>query len=169
MADLPEKTFNAFFWLYVIYGFKFIPTTTLFIRLMITSPTTKRLHVSLTDQECLILKAFALGVSSEKICRLLDVSTSSFQNSCTSLYTKLQVENSFAAVQVAFQKKILTRKEYCPERIKALALEYASNKIDSRCDLSHDKKALWECYDLLIDFYAYMEGHLLPHKHFQTQ
>lgn len=119
---------------------------------MMTTTSSKRLHVSLTEQECLILKAFALGVSCEKVCRFLDISETSFQSTCASLYAKLEVENTFAAVQVAFQKKILTRKEYCPEKIKALALQYAADKLASQSDFLQDKKALWDCYDLLIAF-----------------
>ena len=66
---------------------------------MMTTTSSKRLHVSLTEQEYLILKAFALGVSCEKICRLLDISETSFKSTCASLYVKLEVENTFAALQ----------------------------------------------------------------------
>ena len=86
---------------------------------MMTTTSSKRLHVSLTEQECLILKAFALGVSCEKICRLLDISETSFQSTCASLYAKLEVENTFAAVQVAFQKKIFDPQRILPRKNKS--------------------------------------------------
>jgi hypothetical protein len=109
-----------------------------------------------------------MGMSMKRIEQMLALADGVFEKIRTSLYTKLEVGNSFAAVQVAFQKKILVRKEYCPEKIKALALEFAASKAVDCTDSTTHKKALWERYDLLIDFYTYMEENLLPNKHFQV-
>ena len=119
-----------------------------------------RIKNSLTSNEMVILKSIALGLGCDTIIKLLELSERNYQSICQSIYTKLGVGNSFAAVQLAFKNGLLQEKEYTSEKIKGLALEFATKNIDRLKPLveSDPKKSLWEFYDLLLDFITRMKA-----------
>ena len=65
----------------------------------------------LKSSELVILKSLALGLGCDTIKNLLELSEEEFKKKLNSLYTKLQVCNSYTAVGVAFKKGILREKE----------------------------------------------------------
>jgi len=120
---------------------------------MFTKPQSRTQPI-LNSSELVILKSIALGLGFETIRNLLKITETSFQKRCESIFAKLQVCNAYMAVQVAFQKEILIEKEFTTEKIKTLALEFATQNIDRLEKHSIDsKKSLWELYDMLIEFW----------------
>ncbi|MGI9540653.1 MAG: hypothetical protein ACR2MI_01200 [Flavobacteriaceae bacterium] len=59
------------------------------------------------------------------------MSESEYQNVCQKVFSKLQVGNGFAAVQKAFQSGLLNQKEYTIEKIKGLALKFATTNLEN--------------------------------------
>jgi len=126
---------------------------------MLTIPQT-RIQVSLNSNEMVILKSIALGLGCNTIIKLLEITESNYQSVCQSICTKMGVHNSFTAVQFAFKNGLLQEKEFTSEKLKGLALEFATKNIDRIKPLSErdPKKCLWEFYDLLLDFMTCMEA-----------
>lgn len=124
---------------------------------MFTKPQSRTQPI-LNSSELVILKSIALGLGCETIRNLLEITETSFQKRCESIFAKLQVCNAYMAVQVAFQKEILIEKEFTTEKIRKLALEFATQNINRLEKHPIDsKKSLWELYDLLIDFKVRMD------------
>ena len=96
---------------------------------MLTIPQT-RIQVSLNSNEMVILKSIALGLGCNTIIKLLEITESNYQSVCQSIYTKMGVHNSFTAVQFAFKNGLLQEKEFTSEKLKGLALEFATKNID---------------------------------------
>ena len=121
--------------------------------------TQTRINNSLTSKEMVILKSIALGLDCGTIRKLIEISESEYQNVCQRVFSKLQVGNGFAAVQKAFQSGLLKQKEYTNEKIKGLALEFATKNLENIKVISgtDSKKSLWVFYDLLLDFVTQLE------------
>ena len=73
---------------------------------MQTRPQTL-IHNSLSSSELLILRSIALGLGCDKIRDLLEISEEAYQNQCVSLFQKLDVCNSYAAVQKALNYMLM--------------------------------------------------------------
>jgi hypothetical protein len=121
-----------------------------------------RINPSLSSSELLILRSIALGLGCDTIRELLELSKDEYQKHCESLFQKLEVCNAYAAVQKAYFTKILKIKEYTPEKIKGLALKYAHQYENQNTETPGDsKKAIWELYDLMLEFYNEVEYNYL--------
>ncbi len=114
------------------------------------------LTIRLTPNEWVVLKAVALGFGDAAIRASLALTQREYQQYCKSLFTKLGVHNHYKAVQLAFEKKLLKKKDYCPEKVKTRILEFAFEKW-SEVPESVSKKELWALYDLLLEFYSHMD------------
>lgn len=121
--------------------------------------STPNTDVILHSSEIIVLKSIALGLSDHMIQKLFEINNDELDKLRTSLHTKLNVNNSYAAVRVAYQKNLLKEKDYCTEKIRALALETASNKMDVLSGVLGDsKEVLWELYDVLLEFHTRVES-----------
>ncbi|MGC6402036.1 MAG: hypothetical protein ACON4A_01180 [Flavobacteriaceae bacterium] len=118
------------------------------------------LTIRLTPNEWVVLKAVALGFGDAAIRASLALTQREYQQYCNSLFTKLGVHNHYKAVQLAFEKKLLKKKDFCPEKVKARILEFAFEKW-SEVPESVSKKELWALYDLLLEFYSHMDQTVL--------
>ena len=85
---------------------------------------------SLTKNEMVILKSIALGLDCDTIRLLVEISEYQYQTLCKNIFSKLQVGNSYAAVQYAFKNGLLNQKEYNSEKIKGITLEFATQNIE---------------------------------------
>ena len=111
----------------------------------------------LKSSELVILKSLALGLGCDTIKNLLELSEEEFEKKLNSLYTKLQVCNSYTAVGVAFKKGILREKEFTSEKIKSIVLEFASENVSRFApEVEKNNKQLWALYDFLLDFLSYV-------------
>ena len=115
---------------------------------------------SLTKNEMVILKSIALGLDCDTIRLLVEISEYQYQTLCKNIFSKLQVGNSYAAVQYAFKNGLLNQKEYNSEKIKGIILEFATQNIERLESLTagDHKRNLWEFYDLLLDFTTRIEA-----------
>ena len=114
--------------------------------------------LTLSSDEVVYLKSIALGLTGEMIQNLLEIDINRLQKLSSSLFDKLAVSNSYTAVRKAYQMNLLKEKEYCPDKIKALALETASDKMnESSLIFGESKKTLWELYDFLLEFNMRLE------------
>lgn len=86
------------------------------------------LNISLHPSEIVILKSMALGMSCQMIQKLIEINNEDYERYCASIFVKLNVNNPYAAVRIAFRKKIISEKEYTLESIKSMALEFATKK-----------------------------------------
>ena len=112
----------------------------------------------LKSSELVILKSLALGLGCDTIKNLLELSEEEFKKKLNSLYTKLQVCNSYTAVGVAFKKGILREKEFTSEKIKSIVLEFASENVSRFApEVEKNNKQLWALYDFLLDFLSYVD------------
>ena len=112
----------------------------------------------LKSSELVILKSLALGLGCDTIKNLLELSEEEFEKKLNSLYTKLQVCNSYTAVGVAFKKGILREKEFTSEKIKSIVLEFASENVSRFApEVEKNNKQLWALYDFLLDFLSYVD------------
>jgi len=125
------------------------------------------LNISLHPTEIVILKSMALGMSCQMIQKLLEIKDDDYKRFCSSVFAKLNVNNPYAAVRIAYRKKIISEKEYCLESIKAMALEFASKKTNDLKQVQNDQKQLlWVFYDLLLEFETQVENFFLSSKVF---
>jgi hypothetical protein len=112
----------------------------------------------LKSSELVILKSLALGLGCDTIKNLLELSEEEFEKKLNSLYTKLQVCNSYTAVGVAFKKGILREKEFTSEKIKSIVLEFATENVSRFApEVEKNNKQLWALYDFLLDFLSYVD------------
>ena len=112
----------------------------------------------LKSSELVILKSLALGLGCDTIKNLLELSEEEFKKKLNSLYTKLQVCNSYTAVGVAFKKGILREKEFTSEKIKSIVLEFATENVSRYApEVEKNNKQLWALYDFLLDFLSYVD------------
>lgn len=112
----------------------------------------------LKSSELVILKSLALGLGCDTIKNLLELSEEEFKKKLNSLYTKLQVCNSYTAVGVAFKKGILREKEFTSEKIKSIVLEFATENVSRFApEVEKNNKQLWALYDFLLDFLSYVD------------
>ena len=112
----------------------------------------------LKSSELVILKSLALGLGCDTIKNLLELSEEEFEKKLNSLYTKLQVGNSYTAVGVAFKKGILREKEFTSEKIKSIVLEFATENVSRFApEVEKNNKQLWALYDFLLDFLSYVD------------
>ena len=112
----------------------------------------------LKSSELIILKSLALGLGCDTIKNLLELSEEEFEKKLNSLYTKLQVCNSYTAVGVAFKKGILREKEFTSEKIKSIVLEFATENVSRFApEVEKNNKQLWALYDFLLDFLSYVD------------
>ncbi len=125
------------------------------------------LNISLHPTEIVILKSMALGMSCQMIQKLLEIKDDDYERFCSSVFAKLNVNNPYAAVRIAYRRKIISEKEYCLESIKAMALEFASKKTKELKQVQNDQKQLlWVFYDLLLEFETQVEDFFLSSKVF---
>ena len=68
------------------------------------------LNISLCPNEIVILKSIALGMSCQMIQRLLEMNSLDYQKICSSIFAKLNVNNSYAAVRIAYRKILFLRR-----------------------------------------------------------
>ena len=69
------------------------------------------------------------------------------------LFKKLEVQNSYFAVKRACEHRLLCPIGYTDEVVKTKTLEFLVNHIEMFQELSVSRdKAIWECYDLLLEF-----------------
>ena len=112
----------------------------------------------LKSSELVILKSLALGLGCDTIKNLLELSEEEFKKKLNSLYTKLQVCNSYTAVGVAFKKGILREKEFTSEKIKSIVLEFATENVSLFApEVEKTNKQHWALYDFLLDFLSYVD------------
>ena len=112
----------------------------------------------LISSELIIIKSIALGLGCSTIKNLLEISESEFENRLRSIFSKLQECNLYSAVEVAFKKGLLNKKEFASETTKSFALAFASKNINRlQTHPATSKNALWELYDLLLDFQLQLE------------
>ena len=112
----------------------------------------------LKSSELVILKSLALGLGCDTIKNLLELSEEEFEKKLNSLYTKLQVCNSYTAVGVAFKKGILREKEFTSEKIKSIVLEFATENVSLFApEVEKNNKQLWALYDFLLDSLSYVD------------
>ena len=112
----------------------------------------------LKSSELVILKSLALGLGCDTIKNLLELSEEEFEKKLNSLYTKLQVGNSYTAVGVAFKKGILREKEFTSEKIKSIVLEFATENVSLFApEVEKNNKQLWALYDFLLDSLSYVD------------
>jgi DNA-binding CsgD family transcriptional regulator len=112
----------------------------------------------LKSTELILLKSLALGLGCETIQNLLEISSSEFHKRLESIFTKLQVCNTYAAVKKAFRIQLLNEKEFVSEKIKSNSLVFATRHYDCLKKISSDSnKGLWDFYELLLDFFQYID------------
>ena len=112
----------------------------------------------LKSSELVILKSLALGLGCDTIKNLLELSEEELKKKLNSLYTKLQVCNSYTAVGVAFKKGILREKEFTSEKIKSIVLEFATENVSRFApEVEKNNKQLWALYDFLLDSLSYVD------------
>lgn len=126
------------------------------------------LNVSLTPKEFSVLQATAMGFGAAAIQELWDLSDDDYRITCSSLFAKMGVKNLYMAVHVAFQKGLLKSKEYCLDKVKALALEFVSKNYTGLSNKSKEQE-LWELYDTLLEFYCYTHEQFLTNIKFSVQ
>ncbi|MBT5283472.1 MAG: hypothetical protein HOL86_04990 [Flavobacteriaceae bacterium] len=99
-----------------------------------------------------ILKSIALGLDCDTIRLLVEISEYQYQTLCKNIFSKLQVGNSYAAVQYAFKNGLLNQKEYNSEKIKGITLEFATQNIERLESLTagDHKRNLWEFYEFRL-------------------
>ncbi|MGD2005550.1 MAG: hypothetical protein PVJ91_06015 [Flavobacteriaceae bacterium] len=125
------------------------------------------LNISLHPSEIVILKSMALGMGCQMIQKLLEINSIDYERFCSSLFAKLNVSNPYAAVRIAFRKKIISEKEYSIEAIKSLALEFATQRMNDLEQVKGDQKQLlWVFYDLLVEFEIQVEDYFLSNQIF---
>lgn len=125
------------------------------------------LNISLHPTEIVILKSMALGMSCQMIQKLIEINDIDYERFCASIFAKLNVSNPYAAVRIAFRKKIISEKEYSLESIKSLALEFATKKMNELDQVKNDQKQLlWIFYDLLLEFEIQVEDYFLSNQVF---
>lgn len=109
----------------------------------------------------------ALGMSCQMIQKLIEINDIDYERYCTSIFAKLNVSNPYAAVRIAFRKKIISEKEYSLESIKSMALEFATKRMNELDQVKNDQKQLlWIFYDLLLEFETQVEEYFLSNKVF---
>ena len=108
----------------------------------------------LSPKELMILKGLALGLGNTHIKSLLALEDDPYNQVKKQLFQKLHAENTYVAVQRAFQLQILIHSEYSDEMVKETALQMASNFADQidRDPKQFDKKMVFQLYSLLIRF-----------------
>lgn len=112
----------------------------------------------LKSTELILIKSLALGLGCETIQNLLEISSSEFHKRLESIFTKLQVCNTYAAVKKAFRIGLLNEKEFVSEKIKSNSLVFATRHYDCLKKISSDSnKGLWDFYELLLDFFQYID------------
>jgi len=125
------------------------------------------LNISLHPSEIVILKSMALGMSCQMIQKLIEINNEDYERYCASIFAKLNVNNPYAAVRIAFRKKIISEKEYTLESIKSMALEFATKKMNELDQVKNDEKQLlWIFYDLLLEFEIQIEDYFLSNQVF---
>lgn len=125
------------------------------------------LNISLCPNEIVILKSIALGMSCQMIQRLLEMNSLDYQKICSSIFAKLNVNNSYAAVRIAYRKNIISEKDYCLESVKSLALEFATKRMSEFPNVLHDQKQLlWVFYGLLLEFQLQVENQFMSNQVF---
>lgn len=77
---------------------------------------------NLTHTEILLLRSYAIGMGKGGVQDLLNINDKDYEKIEESLFRKLHVNNAYYAVMTAFRKKLVSAKEFCPEKIKAAAL-----------------------------------------------
>lgn len=111
---------------------------------------------TLSQNELLLLRSYAVGMGSDSIIDLLDITEQEYCQIEKKLFHKLQANNVYCAVMTAFRMNILSAKEYSPEAVKAVALAYAHKVVmQTNTQTKAPKHNIWELYELLLDFEAY--------------
>lgn len=73
---------------------------------------------------------------------------------------KLGVSNHYTAVNTAFKKNYIDRKEFCSEDIKSVALQFVHDRLEKlKQSDQYSKHLLWNLYDILLEFHLKLENY----------
>lgn len=112
---------------------------------------------NLTHTEILLLRSYAIGMGKGGVQDLLNINDKDYEKIEESLFRKLHVNNAYYAVMTAFRKKLVSAKEFCPEKIKAAALAFAHKaSMQNYSKVKTIQQKTWQLYDLLLSFEAQM-------------
>ena len=121
--------------------------------------------VAFTPKENTLLKSIALGLGCEDIRKLLDLNDEAYAVLCEDLFMKLGVSNHYTAVNTAFKKNYIDRKEFCSEDIKSVALQFVHDRLEKlKQSDQYSKHLLWNLYDILLEFHLKLENYSTKKK-----
>ncbi len=113
----------------------------------------------INDSEYTVLRSYALGLSDVSIRQMLSLDVVNFKRIISSLFQKLEVQNPYFAVKRAYEKGLLCAIGYTDEVVRTKTLEFLENHIRKFQELPASReKAIWECYDLLLEFRNDLNG-----------
>ena len=114
---------------------------------------------TLTAKEFLFLRSYALGMSEQQLCKLLEVNPLKFLKIKKELMQKLAVQNMYTAVRKGFELRLLDPINYMDEAIKSKTLDFLE-KHESDFLLTREVAGnpLWRYYPLLLKYHTYICG-----------
>ena len=114
---------------------------------------------TLTAKEFLVLRSYALGMSEQQLCKLLEVNPLKFLKIKKDLMQKLAVQNMYTAVRKGFELRLLDPINYMDEAIKSKTLDFLE-KHESDFLMTRDVAGnpLWRYYTLLLKYHTYICG-----------
>ncbi len=108
--------------------------------------------ISLSDQEYVILRCFALGMGKESICKTLSITSLDFSEFMRSLLVKFGVQNQYHLIKKAFREGLLDSSNFVLEDVKELTLEFVEKHQDNFPKYPLTAQGKWEFYQLLLCF-----------------
>lgn len=114
--------------------------------------------ISLSDQESVILRCFALGMGNEYVCKTLAISTIELNAYLRVLMAKFGVQNQYHLIKKAFRKGFLDPSNFVLEEVKTMTLEFVVKYQDrmSKSPLTEQEK--WNFYELLLCYAKELEA-----------
>ena len=110
---------------------------------------------TLTAKEFLVLRSYALGMSEQQLCKLIEVNPLKFLKIKKDLMQKLAVQNMYTAVRKGFELRLLDPINYMDEEIKSKTLDFLE-KHESDFLMTRDVAGnpLWRYYPLLLKYHT---------------
>ena len=113
----------------------------------------------LTAKEFLVLRSYALGMSEQQLCKLLEVNQLKFLKIKKELMQKLAVHNMYTAVRKSFELRLLDPINYMDEAIKSKTLDFLEmHESDFLLTREVAGNPLWRYYPLLLKYHTYICG-----------
>ena len=124
---------------------------------MSTDKSFSHSSISLSDQEYIILRCFALGMGKESVCKTLAINSIDLNESIRSLLVKFGVQNQYHLIKKAFREGLLDSSNFVLEDVKEMILEFVEKHQDVFPKYPLTAQGKWDIYQLLLRFITEIE------------